>query len=66
MKEKHCSLCGEEFQCGAGGDTCWCAALPRVMPLDFTGDCLCPRCLERAIGDKIAESSQNGDPLGTD
>jgi hypothetical protein len=55
-KIKSCSRCGESFLCGpaAGKAHCWCADLPRVMPLDFKQDCLCPACLRSEIESRTA------------
>ena len=48
-----CERCGTEFHCGmtAGEPKCWCADLPRIMPLTTakTAACLCPDCLKREI-----------------
>jgi uncharacterized protein len=52
MKEKICPGCGTKVGCGAapGKDHCWCADLPRIMPVPDVGtDCLCPECLRREI-----------------
>lgn len=46
-----CSRCGATFRCGnIGGDaTCWCAALPPVLPPDPKATCLCPACLQAEV-----------------
>ncbi len=51
-EEKHCSCCGEKFECGSGGKNggCWCQDLPNLMPLSLNSDdCLCPACLKLAL-----------------
>ena len=50
-----CSQCSATFGCGneSGADACWCASLPRILPLDFDEPCLCPRCLKRRIRERI-------------
>lgn len=42
-----CPRCGASFTCEleAGGDTCWCMALPPIAPVPASGGCLCPDCL---------------------
>ncbi|MEK7857518.1 MAG: cysteine-rich CWC family protein [Elusimicrobiota bacterium] len=52
---KTCARCQATFSCGAEEDAapCWCAALPRVMPLSDAG-CLCPSCLKAEIESIIA------------
>ncbi|WP_159878684.1 cysteine-rich CWC family protein [Aquitalea denitrificans] len=52
VEAKQCQRCGDSFSCGANGpaNSCWCAKLPNIMPLDEDGkDCLCPSCLLQAI-----------------
>jgi len=48
-----CSACGAAFHCGvrAGESCCWCADLPRLMPLpgDAKSSCLCETCLRVEI-----------------
>jgi hypothetical protein len=51
---KRCSRCGAGFRCGreSGDPSCWCAALPNVLPVpgsSLGGGCLCPDCLGRAV-----------------
>jgi hypothetical protein len=51
MRRLSCARCGTSFDCGAGGDACWCAAEPYRLPLTAAGaaeDCLCPTCLRAA------------------
>lgn len=54
-----CKRCRQHFRCGisAGEATCWCFALPQVMPLPdeqatTKAACLCPDCLEKTIANK--------------
>ena len=51
-----CSSCGARFECGgqAGASHCWCAELPRVLPVDLEQSCLCPACLKPALQRRIA------------
>ncbi len=47
-----CPRCGAAFECGreAGKNRCWCAQLPRVLPVpDDTARCYCPACLKMLI-----------------
>ena len=47
-----CPRCGASFVCeyACGNASCWCAALPRVMPIDGEpGGCLCASCLSAEI-----------------
>ena len=49
--ERVCA-CGKRFTCdlAAGKERCWCADLPRVMPVPGAdAACLCPDCLRKAI-----------------
>jgi len=51
-KQKSCSSCGVNFTCGpaAGGQGCWCEALPHVsLVAGADHDCLCAECLSEAI-----------------
>ena len=52
-----CSACGARFECGgqAGASHCWCAELPRILPVDLEQKCLCPACLEPVVQRGIAE-----------
>lgn len=53
IKSKDCQRCGATFTCGSGGRDggCWCADLPKMLPLDpAQGDCLCPACLRAKLG----------------
>ncbi len=56
---KKCARCEQEFECGfeEGKSTCWCFALPHVIPLseDEEEGCLCPDCLKK----KIEETTRN-------
>lgn len=48
-----CPECGARFPCGAlaGEDSCWCYAVPNVVPVPADGSarCLCPACLARRV-----------------
>ena len=44
MAKTKCTRCGKEFACGHPG-TCWCSALPQIMPLDSATTCYCRECL---------------------
>lgn len=48
-----CDACGTPFRCGlrAGEPHCWCADLPRRMPVPASTQavCVCRLCLESAI-----------------
>jgi hypothetical protein len=51
--ESRCVRCGAAFHCGiddAGG--CWCTRLPPLPAslLKADASCLCPACLEAAVG----------------
>jgi hypothetical protein len=56
-QSKRCSACGAELMCGSSqaGKSCWCAAYPAIMPIDFQQDCLCENCLSKAIQEKTIE-----------
>ena len=46
---KTCPECGQSFECKMGG--CWCNDFLPLSPSTAPGaDCLCPRCLAKAIG----------------
>ena len=52
-----CPRCGHANECGMekGETTCWCFALPHVLPVSETkqGDrCYCRECLARMIADR--------------
>ncbi len=51
IKDKTCSNCGAAFKCGATepSGTCWCTALPNVVPITEGAGCLCPHCLSVKI-----------------
>ena len=57
MNQKKCSVCYEEFGCGAGfkPGSCWCVSFPPIMPLEFDQDCRCPACLSKSIDSQIGE-----------
>ena len=55
VADKRCPRCGAGFRCGRepGNASCWCAALPNVLPVpagDAGVGCLCPDCLSAAVG----------------
>ena len=61
--QKNCSKCGKDFHCGATREaangtaelSCWCTELPHVgVVAGEDKDCLCPECLNEAIG-KLTE-----------
>jgi len=63
MNQKKCSICNEEFGCGAGFEpgSCWCVSFPPIMPLEFDQDCRCPACLSDSIDSRIGELiNENG------
>ncbi len=51
VKNKNCSNCGAAFKCGAteSTGTCWCTALPNIVPMTAGAECLCPDCLKIKI-----------------
>ena len=51
-----CTACGVAFECGRENraPTCWCAELPRIMPLELQEACLCPVCLKARLRERIA------------
>jgi hypothetical protein len=55
-----CAECGQTFRCGfrAGDAHCWCAELPRrlPMPADPAAGCLCAACLQRRLDDVPGKS----------
>ncbi len=57
MNKKKCSVCHEEFSCGAGFElgSCWCVSFPPIMQLEFDQDCRCPACLSDSIDSRIGE-----------
>lgn len=61
-QQKKCKECGAEFGCGSEGQNqCWCHDLPNVMPFTGEQDCLCPKCLEKAIKEKLKEKQDHGE-----
>jgi hypothetical protein len=65
VKVKTCSNCGVAFECGAteADGSCWCSALPNIVPISENEDCLCPDCLKIKISEmeanKVANSPQS-------
>ena len=51
IKDKTCSNCGKAFKCGTTepDNTCWCTALPNIVPMTDGAECLCPDCLKAKI-----------------
>jgi hypothetical protein len=54
--KKKCSICGQEFHCGAAvratgraDFSCWCEELPQVSAIEPERDCFCPECLRAAL-----------------
>ena len=48
--EKVCPGCKATFICqSAGASTCWCLALPAILPAGEGDKCLCPHCLAAEI-----------------
>ena len=65
-KQKSCSNCGASFTCGAsvGNEACWCNDLPHVSPVAAKDDdCLCPRCLTKAITKLSPGQNAMAEPL---
>lgn len=63
-QSKRCPRCHNSFSCGVSGpeQSCWCAALPHIMPLQAAGsDCLCPACLLQAIAQAAAPAARKKD-----
>jgi Cysteine-rich CWC len=59
-KEKHCSQCGESFECG-GLLGCWCrnVKVDAATLVEMRGkyaDCLCPACLNAHARRGVEES----------
>jgi len=56
-----CPTCGDVNDCGMekGETTCWCYALPHVLPVSETegGSCYCSACLSRMIAELEARES---------
>jgi hypothetical protein len=55
-----CPACGGPVDCGmANGEaTCWCFALPPVLPVPVdaaSARCYCSRCLQRSIAERTEE-----------
>ena len=64
--QKSCSNCGVSFTCGAsvGNEACWCNDLPHVPPVAAKDeDCLCPRCLTKAIAKLSPGQNATAEPL---
>jgi hypothetical protein len=64
IKQKNCSTCGTDFNCGLtesnGG--CWCNNFPAIFTMNLEIDCLCPDCLKEATIAKINEYVSNLTP----
>ena len=54
----HCPRCAASFTCGvvAGRDSCWCAALPPLMPSQTSAaaSCYCPECFRKLLGAQLS------------
>jgi Cysteine-rich CWC len=63
-----CPTCSGVNSCGMekGESTCWCFAMPHVVPVSATeegGRCYCRACLTRVIGETMgSDSSQSNRP----
>jgi len=57
IKDKICTNCGAAFKCGPteADHTCWCTALPNIVPMTEGAECLCQVCLKKKIS-QIQES----------
>jgi hypothetical protein len=59
-----CAACGAAFHCGfrAGENHCWCADLPKLMPMpdEGTSACLCEACLRAEIAKRISLNQSPG------
>jgi len=75
VKERRiCPTCGNVNDCGMekGETTCWCFAVPHVLPVSETeegGSCFCRACLSRMIAELEARrctSEQKATRLGRD
>jgi len=56
VKNSRCARCGGGFHCAsiAGGSSCWCAALPNVMPVPGAEAlCYCPSCLAELAARRV-------------
>lgn len=60
---KRCSVCDTLFTCNADESNaqCWCAALPRIMSVDFKSGCECPACLVQNLAQRINSLILNTD-----
>jgi hypothetical protein len=58
-----CAACGAAFHCGfrAGESDCWCAKLPKLMPMPAeTGtSCLCETCLRAEIAKRMSSTASS-------
>ena len=53
--KKKCPSCSSSFSCGdmkSASAVCWCNNYPPIVALDFSQDCLCPKCLHQKILEK--------------
>lgn len=57
IKEKHCSSCGNAFDCAVDSTEtpCWCFEYPFVFDLKFSGDCFCQDCFKGNYITKIEQ-----------
>jgi len=61
-----CPSCGSKNDCGMakGEATCWCFAMPHVLPVSATDEavrCYCRVCLTRLIADRTRRGNRNHD-----
>ena len=54
-RKKVCPNCGDVFSCFS--ENCWCSKLPNIIPLTETSQCMCPKCLDGTIKEKIENAS---------
>ena len=50
-KQKICHQCQNKFDCNP--HNCWCAELPKIIPIKDGEDCLCPECLKKEIAKRV-------------
>jgi len=55
-RKKTCPNCGQVFSCFS--ENCWCSKLPNIMPMKASAGCLCPKCLENTIQEKIENADE--------
>ena len=55
MRDKVCSSCSTNFQCGSTDGACWCMSHGIVSTIVEGQDCLCEACLTSAINENSVE-----------